>query len=96
MQDERPAYMTREPVALALFPYLGLVALLLGIVLLPGVRDSGALPLVLGALLVITGVFGWSTAYRTFLPMWIYPAWLRAQRRQDREELRERRRAQRP
>lgn len=96
MTDDRPAYLTREPVALTMLPYFGLVAVLIGIAVLPGVGDSAGFPVLIGGVLVLTGVLGWSSAYRTFLPMWAYPSWLRPQRREERDELRQRRRGQRP
>lgn len=90
MAGDRPAYQTREPLALLVIPYLGQLAVVIGVALFPGVGDSAAMPVLAVSQLGALGVCAGAGVYRTYLPMWVYPGWLRPQRRREREQWRDR------
>lgn len=53
MTHDRPAHLTKEPVALTILPYFGLVSLMVGVAMLTGVNDSAAVPVTIGGVLVL-------------------------------------------
>lgn len=66
----------------------GLVAGVLGV---DALRDAGAsvlIPVAVIGELILWGAVLLMTGYRSVMPLWVYPSWLRPQRRAERERLR--------
>ena len=85
-------YWYNEIIALLLVPYFAQLAVVAGILTLPGIPGAMVATAVIaeiGAGIAVTAPF----AYRTVLPIRIYPRWLRAERTHDLEWLRAARRA---
>lgn len=83
-----PRSMSTEDLALVALPALSLMVIGGGLLLVPWVPD---------ALLITLCVILWSVALvlvgavlvsTTFLPMWVYPSWLRGIRARERDERR--------
>ncbi len=75
-----------ESLALLVLPYLAQLALVAGLLTLPGVPDG-----IRATGLVAETAIGCAVlpfGYRTVLPVHVYPPWLRAERARDREWLR--------
>lgn len=69
---------------------VGLVALVLSLDVL---RESGGtvlIPIAVIGELVLWSVLLVATGYRSIMPLWVYPSWLRPQRRRERDLIRSR------
>lgn len=91
----RAGYAYGEIAVLVVLPLLaqtlivgGLVAGVLGV---DALRDAGAsvlIPVAVIGELILWGAVLLMTGYRSVMPLWVYPSWLRPQRRAERERLR--------
>lgn len=95
--DQRSGHRYAEPAVLVVLPLLAqlllVVGALVGLFSVDALRELGLEPLiavVVIAEVVVMGVLLAATSYRTVMPLWIYPSWLRPRRRQERDQIRAR------
>lgn len=85
--DERPSRKAAESVALLLVPYFAQFALAVAIAALPVFHEVFAAAVLLVEF-IAGAIFVSPLRYRSLLPLWLYPAWLRPQREREQDELR--------
>ncbi len=93
----RAGYAYGEIAVLVVLPLLaqtlivgGLVAGVLGV---DALRDAGAsvlIPVAVIGELILWGAALLTTGYRSVMPLWVYPSWLREERRRERDLIRPR------
>ncbi|NYF96863.1 hypothetical protein [Janibacter cremeus] len=95
--DHPSGYDYREITVLVVLPLLaqtllvwGLVA---GVLSVDVLRESGAtvlIPIAVIAEVILWNVLLVATVYRDIMPLWVYPSWLRSERRRERDLIRSR------
>ena len=95
--QERTGYDYGEVAVLVVLPLLAQTVLVAGALMALSSVDMlrGAVSGLLVPLAVVAEVLVWlavliAAGYRTIMPLWVYPSWLRPQRRREREILRSR------
>lgn len=94
---QRSGHRYAESAVLVVLPLLAQLLLvagaLVGLFAIDGLRELGLGPLiavVVIAEIIVMGVMLAATSYRTVMPLWVYPSWLRPRRRQERGQIRAR------
>lgn len=95
--EESGPFPYGEIAVLVVLPLLAQVlivsGLLMGLSAVDAVRDAGIgwlyATMVIGEVVLCAALLA-SVGYRVVLPLWIYPSWVRPERRQDREKIRAR------
>ena len=95
--ERRSGYAYGEVAALVVLPLVAQTLLVAGFVAgvlsLDALRESGAtvlIPIAVIGELLLWSVLLLATGYRSIMPLWVYPSWLRPQRRRERDLLRSR------
>lgn len=94
---QRSGHRYAESAVLVVMPLLAQLLLvagaLVGLFAIDALRELGLGPLiavVVIAEIAVMGVLLAVTSYRTVMPLWVYPSWLRPRRRQERDQIRAR------
>lgn len=94
---QRSGHRYAESVVLVVLPLLAqlllVVGVLVGVTSIDVLRDLGVGPVIAVVVIVevvLMVVLLAATSYRTVMPLWVYPSWLRPRRKQERDQIRSR------
>lgn len=94
---QRSGHRYAESAVLVALPLLAQLLLvggaLVGLFSIDVLRELGLEPLIAVAVIaevIVMVVLLAATSYRTVMPLWVYPSWLRPRRRQERDRIRAR------
>ncbi|ATG54022.1 hypothetical protein CFK41_03965 [Brachybacterium ginsengisoli] len=94
---QRSGHRYAESAVLVVLPLLAqlllVVGVLVGVTSIDVLRDLGVGPVIAVVVIVevvLMVVLLTATSYRTVMPLWVYPSWLRPRRKQERDQIRSR------